>query len=199
MKFIKISCLLLLLTGCAAVPVTETHDAGQAYAPAHAGIDNWRFSGRVSLTRGDEGWHAGLTWQENTGVYQLKVLAPLGQGAFQMTGDPSGVMLQTSAGQRLTAADPDSLLAEATGWALPVNGLRYWVRGMPAPGAYAVMKLDDQNRLVHLNQSGWDIKYERYQQVADSYWPAKLRLAAAEVSVRLIIDQWQVDPADPGP
>jgi outer membrane lipoprotein LolB len=70
---------------------------------------------------------------------------------------------------------------------------------MPAPGAYAALTTDDQNRLIHLKQSGWDINYERYQSVAGSHWPAKLRLAAADVSVRLIIDNWQVDSADTGP
>ena len=199
MKLIKACCLVLLLTGCAAIPVSETELSGRTYSPAHAAVENWRFSGRVSLTRGEEGWHAGLTWQEHTGEYQLKVMAPLGQGAFQLTGNTAGVVLQTSAGQRYAALDADSLLADTTGWTLPVSGLRYWVRGMPAPGADSAITIDDQDRLIRLRQSGWDINYERYQLVAGSHWPAKLRLATDAVSVRLIIDNWQVDHADPAP
>lgn len=197
MKLIKACCLVLLLTGCAAIPVSETERSGRTYSPAHADVENWRFSGRVSLTRGDEGWHAGLTWQEHTGEYQLNVMAPLGQGAFQLTGNTAGVVLQTSAGQRYAALDADSLLADTTGWVLPVSGLRYWVRGMPAPGADSAITIDDQDRLIRLRQSGWDINYDRYQLVAGNHWPAKLRLATDAVSVRLIIDNWQVDHADP--
>ncbi|MGB5305384.1 MAG: lipoprotein insertase outer membrane protein LolB [Gammaproteobacteria bacterium] len=200
MKLIRACCLVLLLTGCAAVPVTETARSGRTYSPAHAAVENWSFNGRVSLQRGEEGWHAGLTWQEHSGAYRLKVIAPLGQEAFQLTGGTAaGVVLQTAAGQRYMAPDADRLLAETTGWDLPVSGLRYWVRGMPAPNTDSTITTDGQARLVRLSQSGWDINYIKYQLVDGDYWPAKLHLSAADVKVRLIIDQWQLKSADPGP
>jgi outer membrane lipoprotein LolB len=176
--------IILLLGGCAAVPTTETG------RPA-AELADWQFNGRISLTRGEEGWHAGLVWQEHAGRYQLDVAGPLGQGAFQLSGDAEGVLLVDAREQRYTARDADALLVHVTGWVLPVSGLRYWVRGVPAPGSDARASRDAQGRLTRLEQDGWDINYSRYQAVDGVSWPAKLRLEREDVVVRLVIDQWQ--------
>ena len=47
--------------------------------------ESWQFRGRVSLTRGEEGWHAGVNWQEDAGIYDLMLSGPLGQGAVQVS------------------------------------------------------------------------------------------------------------------
>jgi len=175
--------LLLLLGGCAAVSTTET-------VRPLAALDAWQFNGRISLTRGDEGWHAGLIWQEHAGRYQLDISGPLGQGAFQLTGDAEGVLLVDAEARSYTARDADALLAHVTGWVLPVSGLRYWVRGIPAPGSEARAIHDAQGRLTQLQQDGWDISYSRYQMVDGASWPEKMRLERGDIVVRLVVDQW---------
>jgi len=97
-----------------------------------------------------------------------------------------------------SARDADALLAHVTGWVLPVSGLRYWVRGVPAPGSEARASRDAQGRLTRLVQDGWDISYNRYQVVDGASWPAKLRLERADIVVRLVIDQWQPGAAAAG-
>jgi len=177
--------LVLLLGGCAAVPTTTLT------GPSPVELADWQFNGRISLTQGEEGWHAGLVWQEHAGRYQLDVAGPLGQGAFQLSGDDEGVLLVDAQERRFTARDVDTLLAHVTGWMLPISGLRYWVRGMPAPGSEAVTSRDTQGLLTRLEQDGWDINYTRYQVVDGAAWPAKLRLEREDIVVKLVIDQWQ--------
>ncbi len=75
--------LILLLSGCAALPVPETVPA----AATPATIKDWKFNGRISLTQGEQGWHAGLDWENRADHYRLQVTGPLGQGALQLTGD----------------------------------------------------------------------------------------------------------------
>ena len=169
---------LMLLGGCAAVP-----PAGTTLPPAE--LDTWHFNGRISLTRGEEGWHAGLTWQEHAGSYRLEIAGPLGQGAFQLTGDAEGVLLVDAQARSYTARDADALLAHVTGWVLPVSGLRYWVRGVPAPGREARASRDAQGRLAQLQQDGWNISYSRYQTVDGASWPEKMRLEREDIVVRL--------------
>ncbi len=49
-------------------------------------------------------------------TYRLKVIAPLGQEAFQLTGGTAaGVVLETAAGQRYMAPDADRLLRRDDG------------------------------------------------------------------------------------
>jgi len=94
-------------------------------------------------------------------------------------------------GKKIRAADAEGLLLQTTGWELPVTGLRYWVRGLPVPRVYASERRDVQGRLLALEQSGWAISYIRYHFIEGVGWPAKLRLARDDVTVKLVIDEWQ--------
>jgi outer membrane lipoprotein LolB len=184
-NFIKAVLLGMFLVGCAAAPVTDTNMSG---------VDNpnWEFNGRVSLTRGEEGWHASLSWQERQDHYQLQVSGPLGQGAFRLAGDENGVLLVDADGETYSARDADALLSHVTGWALPVTGMRYWVRGLSVPDVVSQVTRDEQGRLARLEQSGWTITYDRYQSDTVAALPAKLQLVRGDISVRLVIDHWQL-------
>jgi outer membrane lipoprotein LolB len=184
--------LALLLAGCAAVPtVTPQHPE------AIAELDRWAFNGRVSLTREETGWHAALTWREYAGEYDLRVTGPLGQGAFELSGNAAGVMLVDADSRTFTARDADALLRHVTGWTLPVSGMHYWVRGLAVPGVDAQVVQDAAGLVSRLDQSGWVIRYDRYQPVDGLLLPGRLRMEQDNVSVRLVIDEWQLHIADP--
>lgn len=185
MNFIKAVLLSVFLAGCAATPATHSVLSG-ATGP------DWQFNGRVSLTRGEQGWHASLSWLERQDHYQLQVSGPLGQGAFQLTGNNEGVVLVDADGETFSARDADALLSHVTGWTLPVTGMRYWVRGLSVPGVAAQATQDEQGRLARLDQSGWTITYGRYQSDTVAALPAKLQLVREDISVRLVIDHWQL-------
>jgi len=188
MKFLAGLLTVLLMAGCATAP------APRSSQPA-AAMTAWQLNGRVSLTRGEEGWHAGLYWQEQADTFYLRISGPLGQGGFQLNGDARGVVLVDADGQTFAARDADALLADVTGWQLPVTGLRYWIRGLPQPTAgQAQMTRDEAGRIRRLEQSGWDITYNRYQALAGRDWPTRMRLEAADISVTLVVDEWTVSP-----
>ena len=180
--------LILLLTACAATPpLKSTRSAAE--------FTDWQLNGRIALTHGEQGWHASLLWQERGDGYQLKLSGPLGQGGFQLAGDEHGVVLVDAEGHSSFARDGDALLLQATGWRLPVMGMRYWVRGLPVPGTEATPVYDESGRLSRLEQSGWLINYQNYQLVKGAAMPSKMQLARDDVSVRLVIRQWQLGPS----
>jgi outer membrane lipoprotein LolB len=188
MKYLAGLLAVLLLAGCATTPVPTSSQSAAA-------LDAWQLNGRVSLTRGEEGWHAGLFWQTQADTYYLRISGPLGQGGFQLNGDARGVVLVDADGQTFAARDADALLAQVTGWQLPVTGLRYWIRGLPEPVAGQAQETrDEAGRLNRLEQSGWTIEYQKYQLVGDILLPAKLQLIHADISVRIVIDQWELPP-----
>jgi outer membrane lipoprotein LolB len=158
-----------------------------------AAITRWQFHGRVSLTQGEQGWHAGLDWETRPDQYRLQVSGPLGQGALLLTGDEYGVTLVDAEGRVYMSTDAEGLLLQVAGWRLPVSGLQYWVRGLPAPNTPVEATRDAQGRLQQLEQSGWNISYQRYQDVAGSAWPVKIRLERDDLTVKLVIDQWQLE------
>ena len=104
-------------------------------------------------------------------------------------------MLVDAEGNSSFAHDGDALLLQATGWHLPVVGLRYWERGLPVPDTESTREYDESGQLSHLEQSGWIIKYQRYQLGEGAAVPSKMRLARDDIAVRLVISQWQLGPA----
>ena len=184
--------LVLLLSGCAAAP---SHMPPCPMVPCdRTNITDWTLQGRISLTHGEQGWHAGLDWENHADRFRLQLNGPLGQGAMQLTGDSQQVKLLDAAGRLHTAADAESLLQQVAGWQLPVSGLRYWVRGVPDPGAHLEVTLDGAGRLQQLKQSGWTIRYQRFVLVDGVEWPGKLTLERDDLVLRLVIDQWHTGP-----
>ena len=186
MRFLAGLLAVLLVAGCATTPAPRGSQSAAA-------ITAWQLNGRVSLTRGEEGWHAGLYWQEQADTFYLRVSGPLGQGGFQLNGDARGIVLVDADGQSFVARDVDALLVQVTGWQLPVKGLRYWIRGLPAPAAgKAKATRDEVGQLLRLEQSGWTVNYQRYQLVGDVLLPVKLQLLHADIAVRIVVDQWEL-------
>jgi outer membrane lipoprotein LolB len=191
--------LLALITACATHPAREPAPTALDLSSPRYAI--WQIRGRVSLIKGEQGWHASLNWREDAGHYRLDLSGPLGQGAVRVEGDDTNVRLQTADGRDYVAQDVDALVQKVTGWQFPVTGIRYWVRGVPVPGEAAVVKTDAGGRLVHLVQSGWDISYDRFEDLEGRSWPTRLRLTADDISVRLVVDEWTLGdaPADSQP
>ena len=196
-RFLFSLLFVLAVTGCATL---TPKDAGRPQPGEFPDYDNWQFRGRVSLTRGEEGWHAGVRWQEESGVYDLEISGPLGHGAVQVIGREGLVRLTAANGQVVIANDADALVADVTGWQFPVSGIRYWVRGLPAPAPQpaAIISRDEAGLLRRLEQSGWDIEYGRFEYIGGWNWPKKLRLRSGELVVRLVIDEWILPLPDTG-
>ena len=51
---------------------------------------------------------------------------------------------------------------------LPIVQMRYWLVGAPAPDLPHEETLGADRRLATLSQSGWQVRYDRYQPVGDA-------------------------------
>jgi outer membrane lipoprotein LolB len=87
-------------------------------------------------------------------------------------------------------------LRHVTGWVLPVSGMHYWVRALAVPGVEAQTERNDSGQVARLEQSGWVINYDRYQSVAGVVLPGRLRMERDDISIRLVVDEWQLDVTD---
>ncbi|NOZ53935.1 MAG: outer membrane lipoprotein LolB [Gammaproteobacteria bacterium] len=157
-----------------------------------AEIQNWQIDGRISVTTDDEAWSGKLYWQQNANDYQINFSAPSGQGALQLLSGEWGVELRLANGGLYTATDTDTLLREQIGWDLPISGLWYWIRGLPNPDMAQSMRLNEQGLIRTLEQGEWSIQYDRYQQYQGYQFPRKIFIESEDMSVRLIVSQWNV-------
>jgi outer membrane lipoprotein LolB len=186
--------LVGLLGGCATLPEPDPadQDAWAARQSALAALTDWQASGRIGVVSGQDGWHASFQWAQRGADYRIDLIGPLGQGRVVIQGDARMASVQTQDGQQWTAPDAEVLLERALGVRLPVNGLRYWARGLPEPGPTPTFQTDAEVRLTRLEQNGWIIEYPVYASVAALDLPARIIARRPDLSIRLVIEQWSL-------
>ena len=185
---------LTLLSGCA-IPPTTSPEAAAAWTARQsrlAQLTAWQADGRIGVVSGQDGWHASFQWAQQDAGYRIVLLGPLGQGRVLIESDGSETRIQTQDGQNWTASDADALLEQNLGARLPVNGLRYWARGLPEPGSTPTLQIDGQGRLTRLEQNGWVIEYPAYAptSVLNLDLPERIVARRQDLSVKLVIEQW---------
>ena len=186
--------LIALLSGCAIPPATSPEAAAAWTARQNrlARISTWQADGRIGVVSGQDGWHANFQWAQQDSGYRIDLIGPLGQGRVIVESNGTEARVQTQDGQSWTAPDADTLLEQSLGVRLPVNGLRYWARGLPEPGSTPTLQTDAQGRQTRLEQNRWDIEYPAYAptSVLNLDLPERIVARRQDLSVKLIIEQW---------
>lgn len=185
--------LALALAACQTVPVTPAPSiAWSVRRPALQNLSRFGLNGRVAVAVGNQGFNAGLRWAQSDAVTRLTLTGPLGAGGVEVTADGADLSVVTSKGKRLGNADARAELESKLGFEPPLASLRYWVLGVPDPGAPASVQLDSQQRLTALTQDGWRVDYTAYMPAGAEWLPRLLTLHRAQVRVRMVVDGWQL-------
>ena len=77
---------------------------------------------------------------------------------------------------------------------LPIVQMRYWLVGVPAPDLPHEETLGADRRLATLSQSGWQVRYDRYQPVGGLALPARLEMTAPGLRLRVVVSDWRLAP-----
>jgi outer membrane lipoprotein LolB len=190
-------CILTLaaLGGCA-TPPQPTGGIGSGDWPQRRDflrqLDDWRLEGRVALRTPEDGYNGSLTWKQVHDNLDFRVRGPFGVGGFRIHGDRDWLRIETSRGDEYLLGDPESEMTEEFGWSLPVRSMRFWVLGVSDPATAAEEVVDDEGKLVRLNQGGWAITYDDYEAAAGTLLPRKIVMQNGDVRIRLVADRWTV-------
>lgn len=183
--------LATLLAGCAALVPTVPGSPPAAVA----GDPAFELSGRLAIRQGDQAISANLRWRYDGQAEEMVISAPLGAGSVEIERNAAGVTLR-AAGRVERAASAEALMRGTLGFALPLDGLRYWVRGQTGPGGVAVRIVRDAaGRIESFHEAGWDVTILVFSAAPLDALPRRIDVASSELQVRLVIDQWQVLPA----
>jgi len=177
----------VLLAAC--TPALLEHDVPARAVAARA---TFELTGRLSARHGSEALAANFRWTHERERDELDLSSPLGQTIARLSGDASGVRLQTSDGRVETASDWSSLTTRALGWPLPVEGLAFWIQGLPRAGAPAAIEPGSDGMPAALRQDGWNIVYQAFERDGDGVpRPQRLTLDFPEVELRIAVDSWR--------
>ncbi|WP_321815884.1 MULTISPECIES: lipoprotein insertase outer membrane protein LolB [unclassified Paraburkholderia] len=186
---------LLALAGCA----TQTpHQPSTARATTSLTTQTSRaWHGRFAIQYNDQNGqqrnaYGNFDWRETDSTVTLQLLNPLGQTLAIVTSAPGQATLELPNKQPLTADNTSTLMQQALGFALPVEGLRYWLQPSAAPDSRAHTTPDPQNpqRLSKIEQDGWTIDYLAYADApASGVKRVNLTREDPPLQIKLVIDQ----------
>lgn len=181
---------VLAATGCASLtpPVPALQTAGTS-------VEHYRgrFAIRYEQNGEPRNTYGNFDWQQSGDDATVQLLDPLGQTQAIVRENPRGASLELPGKAPITGTRLEDVMRDALGFALPVNGLRYWLRMQPAPGSNGTIARDPQTqRPTRLEQDGWTIDYQAYFDAT----PLRVKrvdlsrqLDGSPLSVRLVIDE----------
>lgn len=204
----------LALAGCATVPTSgflsgaeltaaqaaqQVRAAAVGLAQGDCGAPSWVMTGRVALSNGKQGGSGQLEWTQGQGQLRLMLTTPVTKQGWLLEADATGATLQNlSDGAQRQDSDAARLLHTATGWDVPVSALGCWMRGIAANTAQfgaAQLRYGADAMPQQLEQNGWVIRYERWQQDPFSHqlMPSRIEATRGQDRVRLAVDRWGLE------
>jgi outer membrane lipoprotein LolB len=186
---------IVALSGCASVKPQgpSTSNAATAVTAQTTRAYHGRFAVQYVDQNGQQrNAYGNFDWQERGDTVTLQLLNPLGQTMAIVTSSPAAATLELPNRQPLTADNVSTLMQNALGFALPVEGLRYWLQPSVAPTSKATTEKDPQQatRLKEIQQDGWTIDYVAYAD-APATGVKRVNLARTEppLDIKLVLDQ----------
>lgn len=198
LRVLLVCMALVVLTACSTMDVKDAPVKTVDWVEQQqllSQLERWTIKGRISVQSEYQGGQVDYIWhQHNKTDYNIRLQAPMGAGTTLINARENGVNLTTSSGGAMFDTDIDKLMLRLNGWPLPVSGLQYWIKGLPAPNSnYEVSQWSDKGYPHVMLQDGWRIEFKKYKVIAGKALPGKLfinRTHGDEVDVRLVIRQW---------
>ncbi len=213
MRVWTLAVVAFLLGGCATAPspapVANPALAWRARVAKLAPLGTWDVRGRLALRTAHHGGEVSLRWVRDDSRYTIHLSGPLGHGLVQLQQGPGGARLEDAHRHVYRAANAEVLLFETTGWHVPLDGLTYWIRGLPVPGIPHEQNLDGAGQLQYLQQLGWTIRFLAYARYGRYILPRDIELMRpapanatrttgahppgerlGPVEARLVIERW---------
>lgn len=183
----------LLLGACATLPPAAPAPTpwAQRLAALQA-TSHFELQGRLAALTGNEGFSAGLRWQQQDDRATIDLSAPLGFGAAHIEQTAENLQLTTSKGVTLDSTAASDELRATLGFEPPLGSLRFWILGASDPATSAQQSLDAQQRLARLQQGGWQVDYAEYARVQQQWLPRRLTVTRGSLRLRVVIDRWQL-------
>jgi outer membrane lipoprotein LolB len=185
----------VVLAGCATKPnVPSTSNA----ATSITAQTSRAYHGRFAVQYNDEYGHqrnayGNFDWQETGDTVTLQLRNPLGQTLAVVTSSPASATLELPNKQPVNADNVSQLMQSTLGFALPVEGLRYWLQPSAAPTSRAKTTMDASSgngRLKEIKQDGWTIDYLAYADApATGVKRVDLTREDPPLDIKLVIDQ----------
>jgi outer membrane lipoprotein LolB len=190
--------VLLFLSACAPKRPKISTDQAEHVQGLHdqqvSSEQDFSLSGRIGIKSKNDGGSGSFDWLQRGDVIAFELRAPLSNQTWRLEGLPGSFELTNSKGEVKQNADAKQLLLDASGWLIPIEELRHWVRGARAPEALsgkAQVSFAASGDLQQLRQNGWIVEFERFEEIDGKRLPVKLKAYQDGAQVKLLIKAWE--------
>jgi outer membrane lipoprotein LolB len=154
-------------------------------------LDDWRMEGRIALNVGRKGYTGTVSWEQDGEALDFRFRGPFGFGGFRIHGGSDRLRVKTTRGDEFWVTDPEEEMAERFGFSLPVYSMRYWILGVSDPALEADEAVNHEGFLEALEQSGWDVTFDRYETHHGEILPGRLVMEKDNIRIRVVTDGWE--------
>lgn len=184
--------LILLANGCARQPLSPVEDF-ERYQRRLAAIDHWELRGKMNLRAPGDSQTVRIRWDNQGDNYAIRLSGALGMGATWIRGNEQKVRLEQSGEEPVVAVSAEDLVYNQLGREIPINELRYWLRGLPAPSPRPKQtRFAPEGVLAYLEQSGWSLKFSDHHLVGSWNLPGKILASRDDLKLTLLVSEWSL-------
>lgn len=188
--------LLMVVSGCQTTPRQTLGSTQQEIALY--GVKHWQAEGKIAIQMADDRQSASFTWRQDKADYTIHLFGPFGQGATWLRRTSGGVTLENAKTGVHRAASAEALMEDVIGWQVPVAGLQFWLRGLPAHKPQPTqLERDAEGALSHLQQQGWQVTYSRYELFDGWRLPSRILATRDDLRLTIVIKRWQLPELPP--
>lgn len=184
---------LMVLAACAPVRIkgdSATLARQRARERVLSMRTHWTVQARLAVSDGHHGGSGSLIWRQDGGHYDFTLRAPVTGRSFHLHGGPEGAELDGLDGGPVHGRSAQQLMARALGWQVPLAQLRYWIKGLRAPGSPAKLRFDEDRKPALLEQEGWTVQYRDWFKGVTPAIPQKVFASRGPYRVRVAIQGW---------
>lgn len=157
-----------------------------------ASLNEWSLRGRIGIRTPDDASSGSLSWQQDRREFDAQIDGPLGIGGVQLAGNPDAVTLSGSKIETTTVKDPANELFRQTGLRVPIDGLRYWLLGIPVPEMPANVTLGANGLPDAIDQAGWKITYKEYRRWTLNDLPRRIIAEYGDTRLTIVVRDWDI-------
>jgi outer membrane lipoprotein LolB len=158
-------------------------------------LDRYALNGRVAVAANGQGFSASLRYTQLPRRTEFSLDGPLGIGGLRVEVEGDDVAVATSRGEKLDGPEARAELERRLGFALPLEDLRWWLLGIPAPGDAAVNS-NESGEIRDFTQRDWRVSVD--SRIAGLGFSLPRRLTAQRIGVdgqparlKLLIEKWE--------
>jgi outer membrane lipoprotein LolB len=189
--------VLAMLAGCRTAPVPVAIPGPGAGAPwpeqraALERLERYSLAGKVAVAANGQGFSAALRYEQQTRRANLALDGPLGIGGMRIVLDENHLGVTNSRGQALDGEAARAEIERRLGFELPLDELRWWLLGLPAPGQSDVDAAADSGEIRGFVQNGWHVSINTRAPALGFALPQRLTAERGGARLKLFVEQWR--------